>query len=345
MWTITKNFKKFTYKWEMKTWEHWRRLNWWHKAEQQAQQHVETWTQTWSMCTLTRKTLEDSWVLFVRLLCLFSVVFVWFFAHHNVAQVFRFCASFIMSHAHGKWLCALRLRVRLEQFKKLYVAHVLNHLLLSSYWTVYRLRLVVGRAEENVGEGGSRSSWPIHEHENSELVSQQNVAFQVFGSQCSPRSAMIARYLAPVLSCAVLSSTLKLLLSLDERVRCALGSWCVSRPTTGCSVLSCSTASSWKERVSISWERDVFLPPCAILKSLPTKGCSVLSWSGFGFGWFKWELLNCCTTCPSGRWATSEPNSFIQSCFKEILGRCRSDASSFSFLTSKISILTAFGIS
>ena len=36
----------------------------------------------------------------------------------------------------------------------------------------------------------------VHEHESSQLVSQQNVAIQVFGSQCQPRSALIARDLA-----------------------------------------------------------------------------------------------------------------------------------------------------
>ena len=38
----------------------------------------------------------------------------------------------------------------------------------------------------------------LHQFRNtsSQVVSQQNVAIQVFGSQCSPRSALIARYLA-----------------------------------------------------------------------------------------------------------------------------------------------------
>ena len=36
----------------------------------------------------------------------------------------------------------------------------------------------------------------LHEHESSELVSQQNGAMQVFGSQCQPRSALLDRYLA-----------------------------------------------------------------------------------------------------------------------------------------------------
>ena len=31
---------------------------------------------------------------------------------------------------------------------------------------------------------------------SSQLVSQQNVALQVFGNQCSPRSALVARHLA-----------------------------------------------------------------------------------------------------------------------------------------------------
>ena len=87
---------------------------------------------------------------------------------------------------------ALRLRVRLEQFKQLYVAHVLNHLLCRRTERGCRLCFIVDRFEEHVGEGGSRSSWPIHEHESSELVSQQNVAIQL----CPPRSALIARYLA-----------------------------------------------------------------------------------------------------------------------------------------------------
>ena len=51
----------------------------------------------------------------------------------------------------------------------------------------------------------------------------------------------------PVLSCAI--STLRLLLSSDKHV------WVSLVSTTGCSVLSCLTASSQEERVSISWER------------------------------------------------------------------------------------------
>ena len=67
---------------------------------------------------------------------------------------------------------------------------------LTSYWTGCRLCFAVDLVEEHVGEGGSRSSWPIHEHENSQLVSQQNVASRVFWSQCQPRLTLIARDLA-----------------------------------------------------------------------------------------------------------------------------------------------------
>ena len=42
--------------------------------------------------------------------------------------------------------------------------------------------------------------------------------------------------------------------------------------------------------------------------------------------------------------ATSEPNSFIQSCFKEMFGSCRNDVYTFSYITSPISIRTIFGI-
>ena len=42
--------------------------------------------------------------------------------------------------------------------------------------------------------------------------------------------------------------------------------------------------------------------------------------------------------------ATSEPNSFIQSCFKEIVGGTRRDANTFSYMTSPVSIRTTFGI-
>ena len=84
-------------------------------------------------------------------------------------------------------------------------------------------------------------------------------------------------------------------------------SWISPKTTYIRSVQSCFTASSWRERVSTSWERDVFLPPDAVLGALLTSSCPVLSWSGFGFGWFDWELLDCGTTCPSGRWATSAP--------------------------------------
>ena len=42
--------------------------------------------------------------------------------------------------------------------------------------------------------------------------------------------------------------------------------------------------------------------------------------------------------------ATSEPNSFIQSCFKEIFGGGRGDAKTFSYMISPVSIMIPFGI-
>ena len=68
---------------------------------------------------------------------------------------------------------------------------------LTSYGTGCGLCLVVDRVEEKVGDGGSRSSWPIQEeHKSSELVSQQNVAIHTFWSQCSPRAVLLAGDLA-----------------------------------------------------------------------------------------------------------------------------------------------------
>ena len=58
----------------------------------------------------------------------------------------------------------------------------------------------------------------------------------------------------------------------------------------------------------------------------------VVSWSVFGIGWFDWNFLNCCTTCPSGRLACSEPNSLFQSCRKEIFGGGRGDMYTFSYM-------------
>ena len=42
--------------------------------------------------------------------------------------------------------------------------------------------------------------------------------------------------------------------------------------------------------------------------------------------------------------ATSEPNSFIQSCLKEIFGGDRGDAYTFSYMISPVPIMIAFGI-
>ena len=85
---------------------------------------------------------------------------------------------------------------------------------------------------------------------------------------------------------------------------------------------------SRKKRVSISWalEWDV----CSVTTGLP-----VPSWFGLGFGWVGW-LTSACRS-------TSEPNSFIQSCLKEIFGGIRGDSKTFSSMTSPVSIRTTFG--
>ena len=51
-----------------------------------------TWTQTWSNAHSREQHLNTcECPLFVRLQCLFSVVLVWFLAHHTVAQDSRLC--------------------------------------------------------------------------------------------------------------------------------------------------------------------------------------------------------------------------------------------------------------
>ena len=54
----------------------------------------------------------------------------------------------------------------------------------SFSWTNHKMGcrhcFVVDVVEEIVGEGGSRSSSRVHEHDSYQLVSQQNVAIQVF---------------------------------------------------------------------------------------------------------------------------------------------------------------------
>ena len=137
-----------------------------------------------------------------------------------------------------------------------------------------------------------------------------------------------------VLSCAV--STLVPLLSSDERVWISL----VSR--TGLSVLSEERVSSRKKINIDLLKMDIFLPFCTVLVSSLTTGFPVLSRLGFRFGWFDWKLLDSCPT--SGRWACSEPNSLFHSCFKEIFGGSRGDMYNFSYMTSPVSILTTFGI-
>ena len=51
-----------------------------------------------------------------------------------------------------------------------------------------RYYFVVDRLEDLVDEGGSRSASRVHEHDSSQLVSEQNVAILKFWSRCQPRS-------------------------------------------------------------------------------------------------------------------------------------------------------------
>ena len=150
---------------------------------------------------------------------------------------------------------------------------------LSSYWTGCRLCFVVNRIEEHVGEGGSRSSWPIHEHDSSQFVSQQNVAIQAFRSRWPPRSALIIRgsWLASRPDNGFLRSIVQLILLqrlgtfwnlCDSFQRVApfyhvpFQRWdhCCHQmnvfglppeATTDCFVLSCLTVSSWKNFQSL----------------------------------------------------------------------------------------------
>ena len=184
-----------------------------------------------------------------------------------------------------------------------------------SYWAGCRLCFVVDLVEEHVGEGGSRSSWPSHKHESSQVVSQQNVAIRVFWSQCQARWALIAR-------------------DLERDLRHGK-----QRVSTFYHDLFC--LQRWS---SCCHQMNVFVWHLARDLRHGKQRVSVVSWFGFGFGWFDWELLACWTTGPYGRWATSEPNSFMQSCFKEIFGGGRGDAYTFSYMTSSVSIRTTFGI-
>ena len=150
-----------------------------------------------------------------------------------------------------------------------------------------------------------------------------------------------------VLSRSVLSPTLNVPLSWKERVFELSGTFLWSLRSFMChsnfGILTVfkwtcldytrfnhrSHRSFWRNRFfvkrinTISWERDVFLPSCTVLLSSLKTGLQVLSRFGFRVGWFDWKLLHSCPT--SDRWACSEPNSVLHSCFKEIFGRGRGD--------------------
>ena len=171
---------------------------------------------------------------------------------------------------------------------------------------------VVDRLEEIVGEGGSRSSWRAHEHKNFRLVSQLHVAVQILWNRCPPRWTLWTIRL-------VVHSQRVSPFYLDLHLRLCL---CL------CPSLN-AQQTNW---YSCSHERNVY----RFLEH--SNGTCFLSQrvSPLGFGWFGW-LTSACR-------ATSEPNSFIQSCFKEIFGSCRSDLYTFSLKKSAVSIRTTFGI-
>ena len=101
---------------------------------------------------------------------------------------------------------------------------------------------------------------------NVHLVQHRLLVICITANNGFLHSIMICLVSNVHLTCAVLSSTLKFLLSSNERVWETPGSWFVSRATI-CSVLSCSKASPWKERVSIDCELDVSLAPSAVFGS------------------------------------------------------------------------------
>ena len=158
------------------------------------------------------------------------------------------------------------------------------------------------RFEDLVDEGESRSSSRIREHENFRLVSQLHLASQTPWSRCSLSSRCVV---APFW--------------LDLRLRFRL---CL------CLYLNVQQ-TNWYSRSQV---RNVCRFPehsngTFVLSLQVALFCEI----GFRFGWVGWERSACR--------ATSEPNSFIQWCFKEIFGGGRGDSYTFSFMISPVSIL------
>ena len=114
---------------------------------------------------------------------------------HNFFQEMPACAIDDAITPVGFSCFALRFGIRLEQFKQLYVAHVLNHLLCRRTERVVGFVLLQIALKSMFGKGGSRYSRPIQEHESFQLASEQFVAILESGSQSSPRSALITRFL------------------------------------------------------------------------------------------------------------------------------------------------------
>ena len=150
------------------------------------------------------------------------------------------------------------------------------------------------RLEVLLDEDDFRSFWQAVELRDVLILSQVHVTILVLWSQC--------RAPPPLRVSPVLFWSSSIFVGINTLL-------CVdSNPHTGLTVLVEYLTSSWSNKVpfSISW-----VNWCS-----PT-GLSVLDNWVFGFGWIRWVSL----LLP----ATSESNSFIQSCFKEIFGGGRGD--------------------
>ena len=177
----------------------------------------------------------------------------------------------------------------------------------------WRHYFVIDRLEELVDESDSRSSSPVHEHENFQLVSQ-NVAIQTPISTSSN--------------------------SVDEPIGCPI--------TAGLHVQSrsASTFSSVfllmlnkQIRILAEKEENVCRFPdhskgTFVLSQRVSSFCHDLDEGVVGLvGW----LTSACR-------APSKPKSYIQSCLTEIFGGTRSDAYTFSNMISPVHIHTTLGI-
>ena len=203
----------------------------------------------------------------------------------------------------------------------------------TSYWTSCRLCFVVDLVEEILGEGGSRSSWQVHEHDSSQLVSQQNVAIRVFWSRCQPRLTLIARDLCHGKQrVSPFYHDLSLLpkLSSDFHERNVGESFAQSRQQ-----LVARDFHHGKQRVSPFFHVSQLFHKRTCFDLLRT-GCfscsSLRANNGFHRSIMIWVSI--------WFWLSSNfwTQFFIQSCFKEIFGGGRGDAYTFLCMTSTFGI-------